>query len=318
MEIFSLQEDMCHTRVDGFISLVSHPSTSQKPPSSPFTSMASQTPDSSFIALRHHDEYHLSGGDLYFLVEQYHFRVHRYFFERESTFFKHQLATPASPGEERQGTSEGTAIVLEHVTPAEFARFLWVFYNPKYSLYDATVEDWIIILKLADRWCFPEVKNLAVREVEKKNMDDIERIVVYQNYNVDKHLLVPRYAALCARTETLSLAEGIRLGMETALNIARARECARSPSVAGLRSPTSVALPDEEMHGIIADLFSISEASGSASKGQENGSSTASSSTTGDAAAKNTSDGDSKTNGKTTHGGRNSPSTGRRGGRKTG
>ncbi|KAK0226371.1 hypothetical protein IW262DRAFT_1268063, partial [Armillaria fumosa] len=219
--------------------------------------MASQTPDSSFIALRHHDEYHLSGGDLYFLVEQYHFRVHRYFFERESTFFKHQLATPASPGEERQGTSEGTAIVLDHVTPAEFARFLWVFYNPKYSLYDATVEDWIIILKLADRWCFPEVKNLAVRELEKHLMDDIERIVVYQKYNVDKHLLIPRYAALCARTETLSLAEGIRLGMETALNIARARECARSPSVEGLRSPTSVALPDEEMHGLIVDLFSI-------------------------------------------------------------
>ncbi|KAK0454521.1 hypothetical protein EV421DRAFT_1757279 [Armillaria borealis] len=260
--------------------------------------MASKTPDSSFVALRHHDEYHLSGGDLYFLVEQYHFRVHRYFFERESTFFKHQLATPASPGEDRQGTSEGTAIVLDHVTPAEFAKFLWVFYNPsvvkcvfsrhpaltsnhsKYSLYDATVEDWIIILKLADRWCFPEVKNLAVRQLEKHLMDDIERIVVYQKYNVDRHLLIPRYAALCARTETLSLAEGIRLGMETALNIARARECARSPSVDGMRSPTSVTLPSEEMHGLIVDLFSISEASDSASKGQENGSSTASSSTT--------------------------------------
>ncbi|KAK0459130.1 uncharacterized protein EV420DRAFT_304722 [Desarmillaria tabescens] len=260
--------------------------------------MASQQ-DSSFVALRHHDEYHLSGGDLFFLVEQYHFRVHRYFFERESTFFKHQLATPASPGEERQGTSEGTAIVLDHVTPAEFARFLWVFYNPsvvkcvfsrhpaltsnhsKYSLYDASVEDWAIILKLADRWCFPEVKNLAVRELEKHLMDDIDRIVVYQKYNVDKHLLIPRYAALCARTETLTLAEGIRLGMETALNIARARECARSPSVDGLRSPTSVALPSEEMHGIIVDLFSISEAPDSVSKGQENGSSTASSSTTG-------------------------------------
>ncbi|KAK0486259.1 hypothetical protein IW261DRAFT_789053 [Armillaria novae-zelandiae] len=261
--------------------------------------MASHTPDSSFIALRHHDEYHLSGGDLYFLVEQFHFRVHRYFFERESAFFKHQLATPASPGEERQGTSEGTAIVLDLVTPAEFARFLWVFYNPsvvqcvfsrhpaltsnhsKYSLYDATVEDWIIILKLADRWSFPEVKNLAVRELEKHLMDDIERIVVYQHYHVDKHLLVPRYAALCARTETLTLTEGIRLGMETALNIARARECARSPSVAGLRSPTSVALPHEEMRSLIVDLFSISEASASASMGQENGSSTASSSTTG-------------------------------------
>ncbi|KAG7449819.1 uncharacterized protein BT62DRAFT_886109, partial [Guyanagaster necrorhizus] len=212
---------------------------------------------SKLVGIKKHDIYYIKGGDVYFLVEQYHFRVHRYFFERESTFFKHQLATPASPGEERQGTSEGTAIVLDHVTPAEFARFLWVFYNPKYSLYDATVEDWAIILKLADRWSFPEVKNLAIRELEKHLMDDIERIVVYQKYNVDKRLLIPRYAALCARTETLSLSEGMRLGMETALNIARARECARSPSVGGLRSPTSVILPSEEMHGIIVDLFSI-------------------------------------------------------------
>lgn len=57
------------------------------------------------------------------------FRVHRYFFERESPIFRDKLTTPASPGQPAQGTSDSNAIVLE-VHVAEFEKMLWVFYNP--------------------------------------------------------------------------------------------------------------------------------------------------------------------------------------------
>ncbi|KAF8910792.1 hypothetical protein CPB85DRAFT_1194044, partial [Mucidula mucida] len=219
----------------------------------------------SFKALRHHDEYYLTGGDLFFLVQQYLFRVHRYFFERESTFFKGELTTPASPGESRRGTSEGNAVVLDGVSSQEFAKFLWVFYNPKYSLYHATPEDWTTILMLAHRWSFPEVKKLAIRELEKLEMADIQRIHVYQTYDVNRRLLVTRYAALCERLEPLTLEEGIKLGMATSLMIARARECVRSPSVGGCRSPSSVSIPSEEMQNIIKDLFKIPDSPSSPS-----------------------------------------------------
>lgn len=63
-------------------------------------------------------------------VEHVQFRVHRYFFERESAVFRNQLTTPASPGATRQGSTESNAIVLENVRSADFAKFLWVFYNP--------------------------------------------------------------------------------------------------------------------------------------------------------------------------------------------
>ncbi|KAF9268514.1 hypothetical protein L218DRAFT_852510, partial [Marasmius fiardii PR-910] len=146
-----------------------------------------------FTALRHHDEYYLSGGDLFFLIEQYHFRVHRYFFERESNYFKAQLATPASPGAPRQGTSESSAIVLDNVKAADFAKFLWVFYNPKYSLYKAPVDDWVKILELAYRWGFQEVKRLVVRELEKLEMPVIDRIFFYHKYEIERFLLTQRY-----------------------------------------------------------------------------------------------------------------------------
>ncbi len=137
--------------------------------------------------------------------------------------------------------------------------------SSKYSLYHATPEDWTTILMLAHRWSFPEVKKLAIRELEKLEMADIQRIHVYQTYDVNRRLLVTRYAALCERLEPLTLEEGIKLGMATSLMIARARECVRSPSVGGCRSPSSVSIPSEEMQNIIKDLFKIPDSPSSPS-----------------------------------------------------
>ncbi|KAJ8495035.1 hypothetical protein ONZ45_g13034 [Pleurotus djamor] len=214
--------------------------------------------DSTFRSLARHDEYYIAGGDLYFMVEHVLFRVHRYFFDRESLYFRNKLATPASPGATRSGTSDSTAIVLEDVRPSDFARFLWVFYNPKYSLYKTDVDSWTAILDLAFKWQFPEVKRLCVRELERLEMSDVQRIHVYHKYAVDRNLLIGRYAALCEREEPLSVAEGMLLGMETALTLARAREIARSkPADSGLRSPTKANVPANTLTSIIKGIFDI-------------------------------------------------------------
>ncbi|KAG5722317.1 hypothetical protein E4T56_gene9367, partial [Termitomyces sp. T112] len=144
-----------------------------------------------FRALSRHETYYLTGGDLFFLLKHIHFRVHRYFFERESPFFQRQLQVPASPGAVPRGSTEGTAIILEE-HPDDFAKFLWVFYNPRYSLYTTSVDDWKVILQLAHKWQFAEVKNLVVRELEKLDMSDVDRIATYQDHEVDKNYLIPR------------------------------------------------------------------------------------------------------------------------------
>ncbi|KAG6877956.1 hypothetical protein C0993_001574 [Termitomyces sp. T159_Od127] len=190
-------------------------------------------------------------------AEAIHFRVHRYFFERESLFFQRQLANPASPGAAARGSTEGTAIILEE-HPDDFAKFLWVFYNPRYSLYDTSVDNWKVILRLAHKWEFMEIKNLVVRELEKLEMPDVDRIATYQNHDVDRNYLIPRYAALCEREQPLTLEEGTQLGMATTLMIARAREYARSnPAADGSRSPTTAGIREDEMHGLVRLLFDI-------------------------------------------------------------
>ncbi|KAJ7110422.1 hypothetical protein C8R44DRAFT_883575 [Mycena epipterygia] len=218
--------------------------------------MAYKTSSSeSLRGLQRFEDYYFLGGDLYCIAENKLFRVHRYFFERESTFFNAQLTIPAIPGAPRIGTTEGSAIFLDNVRSADFAKLLWMFYNPKYSLYDATVEDWSTILELACRWEFAKVKSLAVRELEKLELPDIDRIVLYHKFAVDQSYLIPRYVALCERPELLTVKEGTRLGMETVISLSRARECMRNQATSGGRSPSPATLGVTELMEIIKDHF---------------------------------------------------------------
>ncbi|KAJ7270113.1 hypothetical protein B0H12DRAFT_1009185, partial [Mycena haematopus] len=218
--------------------------------------MAKQ-PSGSLLGLQRCDKYYINGGDLYCIAENKLMRVHRYFFERESKYFKEQLAVPATPGAPRLGGSDDSAIILDNVRNEDFMKLLWVFYNPKYSLYDATIEDWSTILELAHRWEFAEVKNLAIRELEKLDMLDIDRIVLYHKFAVDESYLIPRYVALCERPELLTVEEGLRLGMEIVIPLSRARECMRNGASSGARSPSPGTVSDKELTEIIKDHFGI-------------------------------------------------------------
>ncbi|TRM62315.1 hypothetical protein BD626DRAFT_404035 [Schizophyllum amplum] len=211
-------------------------------------------PNETYGALRRHEEYYINGGDLHLVVDRTRFRIHRYFYERESEFFRRILLAPASPGATRQGTSDENAIELDYVSSDEFAKFNWVFYNPKYSLYDKSSKDWIIILRLAYRWGFPNVHGLAVRELDKLYVPDIERVSIYQDYAVDRRKLVPCYAAIAERAQPLSLDEGERLGLETVIMLAQAREYARAGPQHDL---APAGLRQDEMEEIVKEVFDI-------------------------------------------------------------
>ncbi|KAJ7829589.1 hypothetical protein B0H14DRAFT_1205417 [Mycena olivaceomarginata] len=163
----------------------------------------------------------LIDGDLHIIAEDREYCIHRYFFERESLKFRALLTSP-SPGQDKQGSSHLTAIKLHNATAKDFEKFLWVFYNPKYSLYDATVAEWSCILHFAYDWQFAEVVKLAIRELEKMTMSVVERIALYQQHSVSEDLLIPHYAALCTRGYPLDFAESNQLGMATVVLINQA------------------------------------------------------------------------------------------------
>jgi hypothetical protein len=115
-----------------------------------------------------------------------------------------------------------------------------------------------VILGLAVRWEFPEVKNLAVRELQKKDIPDSKRIKLYHANKVDRNILIPYYARLCEREAHLTRDEGEDIGMETVIMVSAGRGEARAARLAsGLRSPVIPTFSGEELHEVIREVFNI-------------------------------------------------------------
>lgn len=133
-----------------------------------------------------------------------------------------------------------------------------IHYSRKYSLYDADVDEWTSILKLAHLWQFTEVQTLALRELERLDIAPLKKIIMYHSYGVNRDLLQQAYLALTVRPDPITIEEGRELGLETALQIARARERARASSVSGGKKPQSpIHLAPAELDVLIRDLFQL-------------------------------------------------------------
>jgi len=155
------------------------------------------------------------------------------------------------------GSSESNPIILPNVSSDAFACFLWVFYNPKYSIYDATPDQWSSILDLAQRWGFKDVELLCIRELEKMDLSPVVRIHIYQKFELDTTLLLDSYATLTTRDDPIALEEGVKLGLRTSLQIAQAREMSRGPDTGGVRSPSAVQLDGPDLHTLLSDIFGL-------------------------------------------------------------
>lgn len=222
----------------------------------PSPSSASASVRASHIS--RHEQYYLRGGDVKFLVDGVQFRLHSHFFERESDFFRNLLMGPTSPGHDEDRLDNGD-YRLDDVTSDDFATFLWVFYNPVYHMDDRDQNDWVVILRLADKWGFNNIKELATRRLETKDMDEVVRVGYYQDYGVAPQYHIRHLAVLITRELPLTIEEGEKLGIKTAMRIARARETARAEKKDGLRTPTTATLDDDEMKNVVYSIFGFEQ-----------------------------------------------------------
>jgi hypothetical protein len=121
---------------------------------------------------------------------------------------------------------------------------------------------WTSILKLAHQWKLREVKEMAIRELELQShsIAPLQKVVLYQKYDVNRDLLRPALIALTTRDEPIEVDEGRELGLETALLLAKAREKARAPVFAG-KKPGNPRLPvtlaGAELDTLIKDVFNM-------------------------------------------------------------
>ncbi|KAL4068667.1 hypothetical protein V8B97DRAFT_1842864, partial [Scleroderma yunnanense] len=208
--------------------------------------------DQSFLSIGRHPQYYMRDGNVTFLAEGFLFRVHRHFFERESEFFCHYFASSS----EGDGTDK-KPYVLE-VKSDDFAKFLWVWYNPRYTYSNQPKDTWLTILNLATQWGFDSMRELSVRQLERLALGPIDKIALYKEHKIDGRLLIPSYIELCRSPTLPSFDDGKRLQMETVLKLAAARERALLRALErGLVTPTSADVEDSELEGIINDVFEL-------------------------------------------------------------
>ena len=132
----------------------------------------------------------------------------------------------------------------------------------KYSLYDASVETWKSVLRLANKLEFKEVKELAVRELHlKKELPLVEKMALYQAHQVDQRHLVPLFAELCARDTPLTLEESRILGPDSTYLVYSTRERLRAqPSDEG-RSPLPEGLEETDVFRALESFFGMDHGS---------------------------------------------------------
>lgn len=166
------------------------------------------------------------------------YKVHQYFFVRDSEVFRDMFTCPTGEQTE-EGRTEATAILLPGVSHHEIECLLSFLYK---GMYDHTkyVGDWIALLSIASRYMFDGILSRAIREIELQHSSivPVKRIVLAVKHDIPQWLK-PAYSELCLRDRALSSHEAEALGLPTAIRLAEAREKMLLKRIARLNQPVS-------------------------------------------------------------------------------
>lgn len=91
----------------------------------------------------------------------------------------------------------------------------------------STIHDLLAILKLATSFQMDRICNTAMLQLLELPMDPIRRIAIWEEFHLDSDLLMPSFAALCQRSEPLTLPMTMSLGIRNFTKVAAARDLYR-------------------------------------------------------------------------------------------
>ncbi|KAG8217093.1 hypothetical protein J3R82DRAFT_5120 [Butyriboletus roseoflavus] len=90
-----------------------------------------------------------------------------------------------------------------------------------------TNAQWTSVLKLAIIWGFDTIRDAALRRLRK--LSAVERVRLGEDFDLDfESWLLPAMHEIVRRHEPLSVEDAQRMGLETTLKLASARECVSS------------------------------------------------------------------------------------------
>ncbi|TFY71232.1 hypothetical protein EVG20_g1773 [Dentipellis fragilis] len=169
-----------------------------------------------------HQTFYFADGNVTFLVGDTLYRVHRYFFQRDSAHFANLLlGRPLSEAVDASGP-----IALHDVECSEFDALLSILYPADFHKCEVkTVDAWTAVLRLSTKWSFASIRALAIDRLEPI-ASAVDKVVLGRIYTIDSWLR-PGFVALCERAQPLTKDEGRRLGVDDVILIVTIREGVR-------------------------------------------------------------------------------------------
>ncbi|KAI6043412.1 hypothetical protein EDC04DRAFT_2891036 [Pisolithus marmoratus] len=167
-----------------------------------------------------------------FLVENCLFRVPRKPLEEESMVFRDMFLLPQLNSNVIEGLDDTRPVVLHGISKDDFECLLKALLCRQHGQNKGLVlnltNQWISVLKLSTMWEFTSLRTAAISWLDTSGAsayrsDHVERIVFAMQYGIEEWLL-PSLLALAQRPDPISVEEGRRLGIETALKLASVRE----------------------------------------------------------------------------------------------
>ncbi|KAF8643559.1 hypothetical protein AX16_008947 [Volvariella volvacea WC 439] len=179
--------------------------------------------------LNPHPEYFFEDGNLLIRVENVDFKIHRYFFMRDSATFR-QLSKNGVLGrifdngdDENDATEYTTPLMLEGLKSLDFERFLGVLYPTRFDQDEAnTAAYWASVLNVASFLSFCSIRSLSIEKLSLV-AQPIEKIALGRQYSIT-HWLKGAYHTICTRPATLTKEEGRRIGVDEVIGIMEARQ----------------------------------------------------------------------------------------------
>ncbi|KAJ7798628.1 hypothetical protein B0H14DRAFT_2388614 [Mycena olivaceomarginata] len=149
-----------------------------------------------------HPRFFFADGNASVVVDNTLYRLHRYLFSKGSWYL--------NLGEQPTHLWE---------SKKDFDRFLTILYPSDYSKHECeSAEEWASVLTVADHVGMQDIRRLAISRLAEC-AGPVDKIVLGHRYNVTEWL-APAYLALATRTESISAAEGARLGVDALVRLA--------------------------------------------------------------------------------------------------
>ncbi|KAI0088386.1 hypothetical protein BDY19DRAFT_195783 [Irpex rosettiformis] len=157
--------------------------------------------DGSLTSKRRHSQFYLTDTLVILEVDSCLFKLHRYFLNRESIYFRDLFIQDPTAG-----TCEDNAITLTNITIHEFECLLHFLFFGVFDPNRYVLVNWLDLLAAATILKCSNIRQRAILELDSPtfsaSIDAADRIFIARKYDVDAWLF-PAYVDLCLRDGAL-------------------------------------------------------------------------------------------------------------------